>query len=139
VKEDELPKTFKQMTDEAMAAVPGITPEEAYRRQQADPNLLLIDVLDLADRKRMGQPAGAVPISAGMLAFRADHETPERHRDPRLQDRTHPIVTICGGGPLSAIGAQTLQEIGFTDVAYVQGGTRAWQEAGLPLESPHDE
>ncbi|MGN6360999.1 MAG: rhodanese-like domain-containing protein, partial [Thermomicrobiales bacterium] len=65
-------KTFKQMTDEAMAAAPGITAEEAHRRQQADPNLLLIDVLDLADRKRLGQPTGSVPISAGMLAFRAD-------------------------------------------------------------------
>jgi hypothetical protein len=41
VKEDDLAKTFKQMTDEAMAAAPGITAEEAYRRQQADPNLLL--------------------------------------------------------------------------------------------------
>lgn len=133
-----MPKTFKQMTDEAMAAVPGITPQEAYARQQADPNALLIDVLDLQDRRRMGEPVGSVPISAGMLAFRADHEVPERHRDPRLQDRDRPIMIVCGGGPLSAIAARTLKEMGFSDVAYVEGGTRVWAEAGLPLQQPTD-
>lgn len=131
-------KTFQQLTDEAMAEVPGISPEEAYRRQRENPDALLIDVLDLADRRRLGQPVGSVPISAGMLAFRADHEVPERHRDPRLQDRARPIMTICGGGPLSAIGARTLKEMGFTDVSYVRGGTRAWGAAGLPLEQPRD-
>lgn len=133
-----MPKTFQQMTDEAMAEVPGITPQEAYARQQADPHALLIDVLDLQDRKRMGEPVGAVPISAGMLAFRADHDVPERHRDERLQDRDRPIMIVCGGGPLSAIAAQTLKEMGFRDVSYVAGGTRGWEAAGLPLVQPTD-
>lgn len=121
-----------------MAETTGVTPHEALRRMEADPNVLLVDVLDLQDRRRMGQPAGAVPISAGMLAFRADHEVPERHRDARLQDRSRPILTICGGGPLSAIAAQTLTNMGFTDVAYIEGGTRGWEAAGLPLEYPTD-
>ncbi len=134
-----MPKTFKQMTDEAMAEVSGITPEEAYARQQAEPNTLLIDVLDLQDRRRMGEPVGSVPISAGMLAFRADHDVPERHQDARLQDRDRSIMVVCGGGPLSAIAAKTLKEMGFSDVTYVAGGTRGWQEAGLPLQQPTDE
>lgn len=132
-------KTFQQMTDEAMAATPGVTPQEAQRRIAADPNTLLIDVLDLQDRRRMGQPVGSVPISAGMLAFRADRDVPERHRDARLQDRSRPILVVCGGGPLSAISAQTLQTMGFENVAWVEGGTRGWEAAGLPLEQPTDE
>lgn len=131
-------KTFYGMVGAAMEAVPGITPEEARARMDADPDVLLIDVLDLADRRALGQPEGAVPISAGMLALRADHEVPEQFRDARLQDRGRPVVTICGNGPVSAIAARTLQEMGFNDIAYVAGGRRAWAEAGLPLVPPSD-
>ena len=134
-----MPKTFQQMTDEAMAAVPGITPEEAYARQQADPEALLINVLDLPGRRALGEPVCGIAIPGNMLPFRADHDVPERHRDPRLQDRDRPIMVVCGGGPLSAIAAQTLKEMGFSDVAYVAGGTRGWAAAGLPLQQPTDE
>ena len=131
-------KTFGQMAGEAMAEVPGISPQEAYRRLQEAPNTLLVDVLDLADRRALGQPVGSVPISAGMLAVRADQELPESFRDERLQDRSRPIITICVSGGVSACGAKTLKDMGFIDVSYVEGGTVAWTEAGLPLEQPSD-
>jgi len=131
-------KTFRQLAGEAMRETRGITPEEAKARMDADPDVLLVDVLDLADRKALGQPEGATPISVGMLALRADHEVPEHLRDERLQDRSRPIITICGTGPVSAIGAQTLQEMGFTDVRYVAGGRAAWARAGYPLIPPTD-
>ena len=128
-------KTFMQMAEEAMAEVPGISPGEAHQRRQGDPNTLLIAVLDLADR-RAGQPAGCVPVSAGMLPGRADQGT--GLRDERLADRSRPIITICGTGQLSACSAKTLKDMGFTDVSYVEGGTVAWLQAGLPLEKPTD-
>jgi len=131
-------KTFRQMAGEAMQVVWGITPEQARARMDADPNVLLVDVLDLADRKALGQPENAVPISVGMLALRADHAVPEHLRDERLQDRSRPIVTSCGNGPLSAIGARTLKEMGFSDVSYVAGGRAAWAQAGFPLVPPGD-
>lgn len=97
-KEDGMAKTFGQMAAEAMAAVPAVTPAEAQRRREEDPTVLLVATLDLADRRRLGQPVGAAPISGGMIALRADREVPEEFRDPRLQDRDRPIITICGGG-----------------------------------------
>ena len=129
-------KTFMQMAGEAMAAVPSVSPEEARQRLQDDPNTLLIDVRDLAMMQETGMAEGAIPISNGALPLRADQELPEAYRDPRLQDRSRPVLTICGAGPMSAIGAQTLKDMGFTDVAYVAGGTQAWQEAGLPTAQP---
>ena len=131
-------KTFGQMASEAMAAVPAVSPEEAQRRIAENPDTLIIDVLDLADRRALGQPIGAVPISAGMLAVRADQELPAEWTDARLQDRSRPVITICATGELSAIGARTLQEMGFENVAYVAGGTVGWREAGLPTEQPQD-
>ncbi len=131
-------KTFRQMTADAEAQTNGITPQEAKARIEADPAVLFIDLLDLADRKALGQPEDVVPISAGMLALRADTEVSAHLRDSRLQDRNRPVITICGRGPLSAIGAQTLQDMGFTDVSYVVGGRAAWAEAGYPLVEPTD-
>lgn len=131
-------KTVTQMVDEAMAEVPGIDPAEARRRLEEDPNTLLIDVRDLANRRASGMAAGAIAVSAGTLPFSADTEVPEDWRDPRLQDRSRPVITVCDLGPMSAMAARTLKNMGFSNVAYIQGGTQAWMGAGLPTEPPAD-
>jgi rhodanese-related sulfurtransferase len=131
-------KTVMQMVEEAAAEVPGISPAEARRRQQADPNTLIVDVRDLANRRASGMAAGAIAVSAGSLPFSADTEVPEEWRDPRLQDRSRSVITVCDLGPMSAMAAKTLKDMGFADVAYIEGGTQAWKDAGLPTESPAD-
>jgi len=133
-----LAKTFMQMVAEAQAEVPGITVEEAQRRRQEDLVTLVVDVRDLAERRASGMVAGAIPISTGTLPIAADTEVPEAWRDPRLQDRSTPVITVCDLGPMSAIAAKTLKEMGFTNVTYLEGGTQAWKEAGLSTESPPD-
>ncbi|HEV2149805.1 MAG TPA: rhodanese-like domain-containing protein [Longimicrobiaceae bacterium] len=132
-------KTFMQMASDAMAEVPSLSPEEAQRRLRDDPNAVLVDVRDLSRIRETGMAASAAPISAGTLPLRADQELPEEFRDPRLQDRSRTVVTICDAGPMAAISAKTLKEMGFTDVAYVEGGTQAWKDAGLPTEEPRDQ
>ena len=131
-------KTVMQMVAEAKAEVPGIGPDEARRRWEADPNTLIVDVRDLAARRASGMVEGAIVVSAGNLPFAADTEMPEEWRDPCLQDRSRPVVTVCDLGPMSALAAKTLQEMGFSNVAYLEGGTQAWKEAGLPTEPPAD-
>lgn len=126
------------MASEAMAEVPSVSPQEARQRLQDDPNTLLIDVRDLDMIRETGIAEGAIPISNGTLPLRADQELPEAYRDPRLQDRSRPVLTICGAGPMSAMGAKTLKDMGFENVASVEGGTQAWQEAGLPTEQPRE-
>ena len=133
-----MPKSFMDMAKEAMGEVPGLTPEQARQRLQQDSNTLLIDVRDLAARRASGMASGAIGISAGMLPVRADQELPEQFRDERLQDRSRPVITICELGPMSAMGARTLKEMGFTNVAYVEGGTQGWKGAGLPTQPPTD-
>jgi rhodanese-related sulfurtransferase len=132
-------KTFMQMASEAMGEVPSLRPQEAQQRLREDPEAILIDVRDLTRIRETGMAAGAVPISAGTLPVRADKELPEEFRDPRLQDRSRPVITICDLGPMSAISAKTLKEMGFADVAHVDGGTQAWKDAGLPTEGPPEQ
>ena len=129
-------KTFMGMASEAMAEVPSVSGQEARQRLQDDPNTLLIDVRDLEVIRETGMAEGAIPISNGALPLRADREVPESLRDARLQDRSRPVITICGAGPMSAIGAKTLKDMGFENVAYVEGGTDAWKQAGLPTKQP---
>ena len=131
-------KTFMQMVGEAQAEVPGIDPAEAKRRREADPNTLIVDVRDLSARRASGMVEGAIAVSSGTLPYKADTEVPEDWRDPRLQDRSRPVITVCDLGPMSAIAAKTLKDMGFTNVAYVEGGTQAWKDAGFPTEAPTD-
>jgi rhodanese-related sulfurtransferase len=127
-------KTFMQMAGEAQAVVPAVTPAEAQRRRQEDPTTLIIDVRDPENRRASGMIPGAAAISAGSLLYKADQEVPEGWRDPRLKDRSRPIIVQCDLGPLSAISAKNLKEMGFTDVSYLDGGIAGWKEAGLPTE-----
>ena len=126
--------SFMQMAEEAMAEVDGISPEDAHRQLKEDSESLLIDVRDAADIPDTGVPAGGANISLGMLPIRADLELPEDWRDPRLQDRSRPIIMTCPAGLNGARGAKLLKDMGFTNVQYMQGGMGAWNEAGLPSE-----
>ncbi len=127
-------KTFMQKAQEAMAEVPGISPAEAQRRLQEDSNALLVDVRDAADIPVTGIVPGGVNVSLGMLPVRADLELPEEYRDSRVQGRSRQIITTCVLGPNGAIGARLLKEMGFTNVAFIEGGMQAWKDAGLPTE-----
>jgi rhodanese-related sulfurtransferase len=129
-------KTFGQMVSEAMAAVPALKPAEVQRRLKQDPNTLVIDVRDAADIALTGRIPGAVNISYGSLTYKADQGVPQEWRDPRLQDRSRPIITVCYSGELGALGAKLLKDMGFTNVAFVEGGMQGWKAAGLPTEAP---
>ncbi len=127
-------KTFNQMSAEAFAEVPTITPAEAYRRMQQEPSTLVIDVRDAADVAQTGTVPGAVLISYGSLTYKADKEVPESWRDPRLQDRSRPIIVTCILGPLGALAGKLLKDMGFGNISILEGGVQGWKEAGLPLE-----
>jgi rhodanese-related sulfurtransferase len=131
-------KTVMQMVGEAQTEVPGVEPEAVRRRLEEDPNTLVVDVRDLTNRRATGMVEGAIAVSAGTLPFAADTEVPEAWRDPRLQDRARPVITVCDLGPMSAIAAKTLKDMGFADVVYLKGGTQAWKNAGYPTETPAD-
>ncbi|MBL8133543.1 MAG: sulfurtransferase [Anaerolineae bacterium] len=128
-------KTFGQMAADAIAQVPVISPSEAYRRLQEDPDILVIDVRDASDIAMTGTIRGARNISYGSLTYKADNEVPEDWRDPILADRSRPIIVTCILGPLGALGGKLLHDMGFTNVSILDGGVQAWVDAGYPTES----
>ena len=126
--------SFMQIAEEAMAQVEGISAAEVQQRMKQDPEALLVDVRDAADIPSTGLATGGLNISLGMLPVRADLELPEDWREPRLQDRSLPVITACQLGPNGAIGAKILKDMGFTNVSYLEGGMEAWKAADLPTD-----
>ncbi len=127
-------KTFKDLVAEARATAEVISPQEAQQRIQNNPNTLVVDVREPEDIASTGRIPGAMNVPLGMVPLRADTELPEQYREAKLQDRNTPVITTCGGGGQAALAAKTLKDMGFTNVAIVEGGTRGWKEAGLPTE-----
>ncbi len=72
-----------------------------------------------------GHAAGAVHIGKGVI---------ERDIESKVPDKSTPLVLYCGGGFRSALAADALQKMGYTDVVSLDGGWRAWNQAGLPTE-----
>jgi rhodanese-related sulfurtransferase len=69
--------------------------------------------------------AGARHIGRGVL---------ERDVEAIIPDRAAAVVLYCGGGFRSALAADNLQKMGYTNVISMDGGMRAWREAGYPIE-----
>ena len=74
-----------------------------------------------------GHAAGAVHLSKGII---------ERDIETKVPDKSQTLVLYCGGGFRSALAADALQRMGYQDVISLDGGWRAWNEAGLPTEKP---
>ena len=132
--EAEGPRTFMQMVNEAMAEVPQISPEEAHALMEEDANVLFIDPRDAADLPYTGIIPGAMNISYGSLTWKADQEVPPEWREPELADRERPIIMACETGELAALSGKLLQDMGFTNVSILEGGTVAWKEAGYAVD-----
>ena len=87
---------------------------------------LLIDVREDTEWAA-GHAAGAIHLGKGII---------ERNIETRVPDKSTTLVLYCGGGFRSALAADALQKMGYANVISLDGGWRAWNEAGLPVEKP---
>ena len=101
-----------------------LSPREALQRQQV--GALLLDVRETFEHAT-GMAVGAVPLPRGEIA---------QHMDEIAPDRSAEIMAICAHGPRSLMAARMLQQMGYTNVASVVGGTARWVEEGLPVAKP---
>ena len=124
-----MPASLNEMVDHAKREIELIPVEEAATRQA-----LVLDVRERGEFKE-GHLPGAMLVPRGLLEIRADAEHPKR--EAALEDRERPVITYCtgGSGARSALAAQTLKRMGFTNVACLDGGLDAWSAAGKPVES----
>lgn len=124
-------KTAAQLVQDAKAHVENLTPDQV-QAEMASGNATVVDVRD-APELAGGTIPGSVHASRGMLEFYADPGSP--YHKPEL-DPSARVILHCASGGRSALAAQTLRELGYTNVAHLDGGFKAWQAAGKPIKGP---
>ncbi len=110
---------FMKLVEEARKDVKEIDVQE-LRRMLPQGGFTLIDVREPQEVMR-GKINGAVPIPRGVLESQIDQAT---------SNFDEPIVLYCASGNRSALAAQSLKKMGFTNVSSLIGGWKAWMESG---------
>lgn len=118
-------KTVAQLLAEAAAKVPFMSLEELKSRvETADGTLLVLDVRE-RDAYESAHIPGARLLPRGQLELRVNSELP---------DPTRRVLAYCDFGKVSTLAAATLREMGYTRAVALDGGMKAWREAGYPVK-----
>jgi rhodanese-related sulfurtransferase len=113
---------FLALVDDAKSRVKQVNIDQ-YRKMTRGGHLL-IDVRE--DHEwAAGHAAGAIHLSKGII---------ERDIETQVPDKFATMVLYCGGGYRSALVAEALGKMGYQNAISLDGGWRAWNEAGLPVE-----
>ncbi|MDT5008502.1 MAG: hypothetical protein QOH57_119 [Mycobacterium sp.] len=123
-------KSVEEMVREAKERVENLSVEQVAAELESG-EALLVDVREPAELEQQGSIAGAVHAPRGMLEFVADPSSPY-HRPEFKRGRR--VILHCAGGGRSALGADVLQQMGYANVAHLDGGFNAWKAAGQPVE-----
>ena len=122
-------KAAADLVAEAKARVENVDPDSVERELRD--GAVLVDIRDAPELEADGRIPGSVHVPRGMLEFRADTGSPY-HQSPL--DPSARVILHCASGGRSALAAQTLQDMGYENVAHMDGGIKAWKEAGKATE-----
>ena len=117
----------------AKATIKECTVSEA--KEVLTPSTLLIDIREPAEFGR-GYIPGAVLSPRGLLEFEIHPLVQRTATDPNVAAEDRQIILYCGTGGRSALGAETLNKMGYRNVTSMDGGIVAWSTAGLPVDTP---
>jgi rhodanese-related sulfurtransferase len=115
---------FLEIVNDARSRIRECQIADVQARLASGETFLLVDVREESEFAR-GRLPGARHIGKGVI---------ERDIETLVPDPATPLVLYCGGGYRSALAADALQKMGYTNVISMDGGWRAWTAAGLPIE-----
>jgi len=115
---------FLALVNDAKSRVKEVDIEQ-YQKMPRDGHVL-IDTREDSEWQA-GHAAGAIHLGKGII---------ERDIESEIPDKSTTLVLYCGGGFRSALVADTLQKMGYKNAISLDGGWRAWNGAGLPVEKP---
>jgi rhodanese-related sulfurtransferase len=115
---------FLKLVNDAKSRVKEVNIDE-YQKMPRDGHIL-VDVRE-DNEWSAGHAAGAVHLSKGII---------ERDVEKEVPDKSKTLVLYCGGGFRSALAADALRQMGYENAISLDGGWRAWNQAGLPVEKP---
>jgi rhodanese-related sulfurtransferase len=117
---------FLKIVNDAKTRIKELTVDDVRRKRERGETFHLIDVREDHEWAK-GHLPGATHLGKGII---------ERDVETKIPDTGAEIVLYCGGGFRSALAADNLQKMGYTNVYSMDGGYRGWTEAGLKTQSP---
>ena len=117
---------FLKIVDEAKAVIEETSVEDVRRDLDRATDFVLVDTREESEWTA-GHARGAVHLGKGVI---------ERDIEGAIPDTSKKIILYCGGGYRSALAADALQRMGYTNVFSLAGGWRAWKDAEMPVEVP---
>jgi len=114
---------FLKIVEDTRKRIREVTIDEVKKKLDRKEKFLLIDVREESEYAADHLP-GAVHLGKGII---------ERDVEARVPDQNTPMVLYCGGGFRSALAADNLQKMGYTQVLSMDGGIRGWREKGFAL------
>lgn len=122
-------RSVNDLVSAAKQKVENLSPDDVQREMQE--GAVLIDLRESEEVRQHGAIPGAVHMPRGMLEWYADASTPYHRKE---LDASKRVILHCAGGGRSALAADTLQQMGYGSVAHLEGGFKAWKEAGKPVQ-----
>jgi rhodanese-related sulfurtransferase len=116
---------FLQIVEDAKQRVREVSVDDIKTRLDRGEKFVLADVREESEYAKDHLP-GAIHLGKGII---------ERDIEERVPELGTPIVLYCGGGYRSALAADNLQKMGYTNVLSMDGGIRGWREKHFPLTS----
>lgn len=117
------PPRFLKIVDDAKSRIRETNVDEVKKRMDHGDKFLLVDVREESEYAKDHLP-GAIHLGKGII---------ERDIEARVPELSTEIVLYCGGGFRSALAADNLQKMGYTNVLSMDGGIRGWREKTFPL------
>jgi len=114
---------FLKLVQDAKSRVKQIDYREIKKRLDAGDKFILVDTREDLEWAK-GHVPGAIHLGKGII---------ERDIEKTIPDHNAPVVLYCGGGFRSALAADNLQKMGYTNVISMDGGWRGWTESGYPV------
>lgn len=124
-------KSAMDLVKEAKQQVENLTPLQVKEELEKG-NTTLIDIRESEELAQTGKIKDSFHAPRGMLEFYADSSLP--YHKPEF-DKSKRIILHCASSGRSALAAATLRQMGYDNVAHMDGGIKAWKEAGLPVSN----
>jgi rhodanese-related sulfurtransferase len=115
---------FLKLVNDAKTRIKETDVQTVKKQMDAGEMFILVDTREDNEWAR-GHLPGAIHLCKGVI---------ERDIEQAVPDKGAKLVLYCGGGFRSALAADNLQKMGYTDVVSMDGGWRGWTEAGFPVE-----
>jgi rhodanese-related sulfurtransferase len=117
------PPRFLKLVEDAKSRVRETTVDEIKARLDRGEEFVLVDVREESEWQKDHLP-GAIHMGKGVI---------ERDVEQKIPDLKTELVLYCGGGFRSALAADNLQKMGYTNVISMDGGVRGWREKGYSM------